>query len=344
MVIMRQTATLLLLGVAAATAAHAATATLTLSRDVALWSDVVVAHIEGSGCTGGAEPPVVYDSGGAWFVDIELTGCDFAPPTPFSLAVPLGPLAPQQYTVRLLKLPPDISSPLEAPYDTAPLAVHRDASLGIEVPETPTDAAPFNLVLTGPASTFCFGLDPPTVQGNVISASFHDDCPVLPRGGPHVFREEFPLGPLPAGKYEVRFFDTTPYPITFLERLEFVVHDADHGCAPSSSVLCLQDGRFAVEAEWTDFSGNSGHGHALPLGGDANSGLLWFFSPDNVEVTVKVLEGCPVNGHWWVFLSSGSTVEYTVTVTDTVTGVSREYTNDSGEAAPLVTDTQAFDC
>ena len=325
---MKPTAALLLLGVAAATAAHAATATLTLSRDVALWSDVVVVHIEGTGCSGEADPPVL--SFGK-VVEIGLRECSLAGTTPFSVDVPIGPFFPGQYTVRVRN----------AAHDSVPLAVHFDASLGIEVPDTVTDAAPFNLVLTGPVIHNCFSLEGPTVQGNVITAAFDDTCDIEPAGGPHVFREEFPLGPLPAGKYEVRFYNS--YPITSLERLDFVVHDAG-GCVPSDLTLCLQDGRFAVEAEWTDFSGNSGNGHALPLAGDANTGLLWFFSPDNVEVTVKVLEGCPVNGHWWVFLSSGSTVEYTVTVTDTVTGVSREYTNDSGEAAPLVTDTQAFDC
>ena len=327
---MRHTATLLLLGIAAATAAHAATATLTLSRDVALWSDVVVAHIEGSGCSGEADPPVLsFDK----VVEIALRGCSPNGTTPFSVDVPIGPFYPGRYTVRLRN----------AVHDSVPLAVHFDADLGIEVPDTVTDAAPFDLVLTGLATSFCILLEPPTVQGNVITATFDNECPILPPGGPHVFREEFPLGPLPAGKYEVRFFDFSPYPIMSLERLEFVVHDAE-GCVPSDLALCLQNGRFEIEAEWTDFSGNSGNGHALPLAGDANTGLLWFFSPDNVEVTVKVLEGCAVNGHWWVFLSSGSTVAYTVTVTDTVTGVSREYTNDSGEAAPLVTDTQAFDC
>jgi hypothetical protein len=340
MVIMKQAAALLLLGVAGASAAHAATATVTLSRDVALWSDVVEVRIQGTGCSGAAEPPLISGTTQEGTVDIFLLGC--GPGTaPFSTVIPIGPLYPRQYTVRVFQGPAGVTPP--PPFATTPLAVHRDASLGIEVPDTVTDAAPFHLVLSGPASSACFGLDPPTVQGNVISASFHDDCPVLPPGGPHVFREEFPLGPLPAGKYEVRFFDTSPYPITFLERFELVVHDAD-GCVSSDLDLCLQNGRFEVVAEWTDFSGNSGDGHALPLAGDANTGLLWFFSADNVEVTVKVLEGCPVNGHWWVFISSGSTVEYTVTVTDTATGESRQYTNDSGEAAPLVTDTQAFDC
>ena len=60
--------------------------------------------------------------------------------------------------------------------------------------------------------------------------------------------------------------------------------------------------------------------------------------------SVKVLDGCGYNQHRWVFISSGSTVEYTVTVTDTRTGANKEYRNESGEAAPLVADTSAFPC
>ena len=57
-----------------------------------------------------------------------------------------------------------------------------------------------------------------------------------------------------------------------------------------------------------------------------------------------MLNGCGLGGHWWVFLSSGSTVEYTVKVTDTLTGRTKTYTNDSGEAQPLIADTAAFSC
>lgn len=29
--------------------------------------------------------------------------------------------------------------------------------------------------------------------------------------------------------------------------------------------------------------------------------IFYFFSPDNLEVMVKVLDGCAINGHYWVF-------------------------------------------
>ena len=108
---------------------------------------------------------------------------------------------------------------------------------------------------------------------------------------------------------------------------------------PSSSRLCLQAGRFAVEAVWKDFAGNSGSGTAVPITSD--TGYFWFFAPSNVEVVTKVLDGRPLNAKFWVFYGALSNVEYTLTVTDTLTGVQRQYHNPSGRFAS-VGDTAAF--
>ncbi len=110
-------------------------------------------------------------------------------------------------------------------------------------------------------------------------------------------------------------------------------------CVPSSSRLCLQAGRFAVEAVWKDFAGNSGSGTAVPITSD--TGYFWFFAPSNVEVVTKVLDGRPLNAKFWVFYGALSNVEYTLTVTDTLTGVQRQYHNPSGRFAS-VGDTAAF--
>jgi ELWxxDGT repeat protein len=111
------------------------------------------------------------------------------------------------------------------------------------------------------------------------------------------------------------------------------------GCVPSSTALCIGGGRFKVEAFWRDFQGNSGAGQAQPLTPD--TGTFWFFSPDNVEVIVKVLDGRALDGHFWVFYGALSNVEYSLTVTDTATGLTRRYFNPLGELAS-VGDTTAF--
>ncbi len=114
---------------------------------------------------------------------------------------------------------------------------------------------------------------------------------------------------------------------------------AAEACVPGPRRLCLNGGRFAVEAAWKDFSGKTGKGTAVPL--SADTGYLWFFDAANVEVLVKVLDGTPLNGNFWVFYGALSSVEYTLTVTDTRTGEVREYRNASGQFAS-VADTGAF--
>jgi ELWxxDGT repeat protein len=114
---------------------------------------------------------------------------------------------------------------------------------------------------------------------------------------------------------------------------------AEATCAPSSTRLCLNNGRFAVEARWSA-QGNTGTGQVVALpGGD--TGYFWFFDPDNVEVVVKVLDGRTLNDKFWVFYGALSDVEYTLTVTDTVTGAVKTYTNPKGRLAS-VADTGAF--
>ncbi|HEY3568346.1 MAG TPA: hypothetical protein VGP73_10480 [Thermoanaerobaculia bacterium] len=96
-------------------------------------------------------------------------------------------------------------------------------------------------------------------------------------------------------------------------------------CALDAGQLCLA-GRFQVEVQVTDpRAGAPGPGHPVPLTSD--TGAFWFFQPSNVELVVKVLDGRAVNGHFWVFYGALSDVEYTITVTDTVTGDRRTYHN-----------------
>ncbi len=123
---------------------------------------------------------------------------------------------------------------------------------------------------------------------------------------------------------------------------EIVAAEPPPPCTPSATRLCLLGGRFAVEVDWTDFFGGSGSGRALPMTGD--SGLFWFFAPSNLEMLVKVLDGCGVNGRVWVFAAGTTDVEWRLTVSDTESGASVAYANLLGVASPAVTDTGAFAC
>ena len=112
-------------------------------------------------------------------------------------------------------------------------------------------------------------------------------------------------------------------------------------CVPGPSTLCLgADGRFQVDVTWTDFEGSTGEGMAVPL--SETSGLLWFFSQSNLEMLIKVLDGCAINDHFWVFMAATTDVEFSAVVTDTATGVRRTYFNQLGQSADAITDTAAF--
>ncbi|MDQ2980541.1 MAG: hypothetical protein M3R62_15130, partial [Acidobacteriota bacterium] len=89
-------------------------------------------------------------------------------------------------------------------------------------------------------------------------------------------------------------------------------------CVSGPTTLCLNNQRFKVEVRWKDFQGNTGAGQAISLTGD--TGYFWFFSSSNVELVVKVLDGRGINSSFWLFYGALSTVEYTMTVTDSVTG------------------------
>lgn len=104
--------------------------------------------------------------------------------------------------------------------------------------------------------------------------------------------------------------------------------------------LLLGDGRFRVEVDWNAaLQGTTGRGRARPDSDD--SGSFWFFDPANVELTVKVIDGRPVNGHFWFFYGALSDVSYRIVVTDQLTGFSKSYDNPQGRFGSFA-DTLAF--
>jgi PKD repeat protein len=115
---------------------------------------------------------------------------------------------------------------------------------------------------------------------------------------------------------------------------------APAGCTPDGTTLCLHQARFRVSVDWeVPSQGRSGTGMAVPITDD--TGYFWFFVDTNVELTIKVLDGTGVNGHYWVFYGALSNVKYTITVRDTLTGNGQSYVNESGNQASRA-DTSAF--
>ncbi len=113
-------------------------------------------------------------------------------------------------------------------------------------------------------------------------------------------------------------------------------------CEPDRRTLCLGDGRLAVRAGWKNADGDSGEAVSWPLTGD--TGLFWFFESSNVELVFKVLDGCALNGHLWVFAAGLTDTGVTMTVTDTETGEEQNYEHAGGTPLPPLQEKRAFSC
>lgn len=113
-------------------------------------------------------------------------------------------------------------------------------------------------------------------------------------------------------------------------------------CEPGPQALCLQNSRFKVKAFWRIGQGPYNPANAVPMTSD--TGHFWFFDSANVEMVVKVLYACTVNGKHWVFAGGLTDVGVVWTVTDTQTGFVRTYVNPAGTAFAPVQDTSALFC
>jgi hypothetical protein len=111
-------------------------------------------------------------------------------------------------------------------------------------------------------------------------------------------------------------------------------------CQNESTALCLNSSRFRVTMRFTTSGGPSTDAQAVPLTTD--TGYFWFFDEGNVETVVKVLNGCALNQRYWVFAGGLTDVEVVLTITDTVTGQVKTYSNLQGTAFQPIQDTSAF--
>ena len=124
---------------------------------------------------------------------------------------------------------------------------------------------------------------------------------------------------------------------TNLTGFDFALEPAQ-GC-DDPAALCLGNDRFRAYATWkTDTE--QGVGTAVPLTDD--SGYFHFFSPDNVEVLVKVLDACDFNGAYWVFAAGLTNLEVELRVLDLASGQERRYTSQGGQTFAPIQDTEAF--
>jgi hypothetical protein len=99
-------------------------------------------------------------------------------------------------------------------------------------------------------------------------------------------------------------------------------------CEDGGYNICIWNSRFFVEVDWSTLSGNSGKATAVPLTSD--SGYFWFFENSNVELLVKIKDGCAVNDHFWFFWGAMTDVQYTINVVDMETGAVKRIEGQQG--------------
>ncbi len=123
-------------------------------------------------------------------------------------------------------------------------------------------------------------------------------------------------------------------------------------CVADAATLCIDDfqGDQRYQARVTyataQEGGFAGSGHAVSLAasGLSRGGAFWFFSPDNPEMLLKVLDGCAVNGHHWLLAAATTNVAYELAVTDSLTGATKTYGNADLHPAEPIQDIAVFDC
>ncbi len=112
-------------------------------------------------------------------------------------------------------------------------------------------------------------------------------------------------------------------------------------CEPDSPALTLRGG-YTVSMCYETSKGEVGDAGDWELDSE-QSGLLYFFDRDNVEVLLKVLDGCGVNGHRWVFVAPVTDLAFNLVV-EGPNGHRWTHSNRLGQTADAASDTSAFRC
>jgi hypothetical protein len=175
-------------------------------------------------------------------------------------------------------------------------------------------------------------------SGNLFTVVF-GAIQLSPQPPTSTYTADFDLGLLPVGSYQVAVGGT------------FASFDVTVPEVVPTTALVLDGGRFSV----TLLRGATVESPLLVTGGEPatavrlsdDSGYFWFFDSGNVEVTVKILDGTAVNGHFWLFAATMTDQPFVLRVIDTqgFCGISpcppKLYVNTAGKNQNFI-DVQAF--
>lgn len=114
------------------------------------------------------------------------------------------------------------------------------------------------------------------------------------------------------------------------------------GCVRTSTAACMHHGRFQVTLDYSTAEVTNEAARVKDVDLGPASALFYFFEDTNVEALVKVLDGCGVNGNFWVFGAAATDLAYRLIVVDTQTRRATGWLNPPG-APPAITDSAALD-
>lgn len=124
-------------------------------------------------------------------------------------------------------------------------------------------------------------------------------------------------------------------PVADPDALEPAVGAAS-GCVPSSTKACVQGGRFSIRVGTLFLPGN----FAPVAATSSQSAVFYFFNSSNWEIVAKVLNGCAINGRYWVFAAGATSESFVLNIEDTTRGIIVGY---SGASCPIA-DTSFWTC
>jgi hypothetical protein len=209
----------------------------------------------------------------------------------------------------------------------------------------PGDTVTFRVTIAACVNDLEGAVTPPDGNSNgLIRLTLTEACACVATPIPVTVEQE--VGPLARGTYDIELYQQFREPGGGC---------CGSGCSPpglltttaltvapttSGPDLFLRQGRFHIRANWNAPGFGQGSAQAMPLTDE--SGYFTFFDPDNVELIVKVLNGCPVNQRYWVFMAGLTNVGVTIFVEDTLTGHQETYSNPAGRPFQPILDTSRF--
>jgi hypothetical protein len=127
-----------------------------------------------------------------------------------------------------------------------------------------------------------------------------------------------------------------------------LVPPASGPCEESATAACLIGGRFQVTTNFYNATGGKAQAPVISFNStraESDESVFYSFAdPSNVEMIVKVINGCALNNHYWVFIAGATTQGWEAAVVDTQTGAAKSYLNNLNILTATTADTSALPC